>query len=802
MSETTTTTLDRRSGPGQRYVRWFADLSLADAGTAGGKGANLGELTSAGLPVPPGFVVTADAYLDAMIAAGLRDRLAAVMAGVDPARPDDLADRALQARTLVNGAELPDEIAAAISAAYADLQVRRPGRVAVRSSATGEDSAEASFAGMNETYTNVVDLDELLDRVRACWASVFGERVVTYRAARGLANEPAIAVVVQTMVEAQRSGVMFTTDPTEGASTSLVIEAAWGQGEVVVGGQVEPDTYVVDRLAGGGVALSQVRIGHKQFEIVAGSDGRDERRLLGIERARARVIDDAVVLELARLGLAAESHYGRPQDMEWCTDGSGQLWLVQSRPITTLGADQGPTSVLPSPTGAAPAGPAVLTGLAASHGRGVGVVRVLSSPKEGHRLAAGEVLVATMTKPDWLPIMRRAAAVVTDGGGVTCHAAIVSRELGIPAVVGTRTATTTLRDGEIVTVDADQGKVFAGALAAPSAAPAALDAASGHAPAGPATGPGTQALATRILVNLALPEEAERAAALPVDGVGLLRAELLVTDALGGRHPRALLAEGRAEEFVASMSGALTRIGSAFAGRPVIYRAIDFRSNEFRDLEGGDAFEAVEANPMIGYRGCYRYLQEPDLFGLELEALARARGDAPNLHLMIPFVRTAWELEGVFALIDASPLGRDRHLQRWVMGEVPSVVFWLPRYAALGAYGVSIGSNDLTQLVLGVDRDSEVVAPLFDEADGAVLDAIAGIIATAHDAGMAASLCGQAPSRNPAFAEHLVRLGIDSISIDPTSVSAVRALVGAAEQRLVLAAARGRAARAAVVSGG
>jgi pyruvate,water dikinase len=298
------------------------------------------------------------------------------------------------------------------------------------------------------------------------------------------------------------------------------------------------------------------------------------------------------------------------------------------------------------------------------------------------------------------------------------------------------------------------------------------------------------ALATRILVNLALTEEAATAASLPVDGVGLLRAELLITDALAGRHPRALLEAGGAEEFVTAMSGALAAIGTAFGTRPVTYRAIDFRTNEFRDLAGGETIEPIEANPMIGYRGCYRYLREPDLFGLELEALAQARETAPNLHLMIPFVRTAWELEGVFAQVDASPLRSHRDLQRWIMAEVPSVVAWIPTYAGLGVHGVSIGSNDLTQLMLGVDRDSELVAPLFDETDLAVLDAIERIIGGAHEAGMAASLCGQAPSRNPAFAEHLVRFGIDSISVDPGAVPQVRAIVAAAEARVLLAAAR------------
>lgn len=785
MTTSTTSTelgVDRPARPAAGdVVRRFADLGLADADVAGGKGANLGELARAGLPVPPGFVVIVAAYVAAVEACGARPALRELVAGLDPDQPDDLLDRARRGRQLVERAELPPGVAGEVLAAYDELGAGAGGplAVAVRSSAAGEDSAEASFAGMNESFTNVTGPDALLDAIRRCWASLYGDRAVTYRASRGMRAEPVIAVVVQRMVAAERSGVLFTTDPSGREPESLVIEAAWGQGEVVVGGLVEPDHYVVDRLPHGGLALRQVRVGLKAFEIVRGPDGRDQRRDLPLERARGRVVDDPMVLELARLGVATESHYGTPQDIEWCTS-DGRTWLVQSRPVTSL-ASAAPGRGAPPP----PAGQALVSGLSASHGRASGPVRVLGSVKDGPRLAAGDVLVTTMTKPDWLPLMRRAAAVVTDGGGVTCHAAIVSRELGIPAVVGTRLATSVLRDGELVTVDADQGKVFAGALA-----PAPLPAAAGPPPTA-APAPVAETLATKVLVNLALPEEAERAAALPVDGVGLLRAELLLTEALEGRHPRAMLADRGPDAFVEAMRASLVAIARPFGRRPVVYRAIDLRSNEFRDLAGGDAHEPVEANPMIGYRGCYRYLREPDLFALELDALAAARADAPNLALMLPFVRTRWELAAVLELVGASPLGGQRGVQRWVMAEVPSVVHWLPAYAELGIDGVSIGSNDLTQLVLGVDRDSEVLAELFDESDEAVLDAIAQITRRGHAAGLSVSLCGQAPSRDPRFAEHLVRVGIDSISVDPGAVAGVRAIVGAAERRLLLDAARG-----------
>jgi pyruvate,water dikinase len=368
---------------------------------------------------------------------------------------------------------------------------------------------------------------------------------------------------------------------------------------------------------------------------------------------------------------------------------------------------------------------------------------------------------------------------------MTCHAAIVARELGVPCVVGAHDATTTLHDGDLVTVAGDEGVVYAGVLE-----PARTARIEVQERASVVAAP--EALATKIYVNLAVADHAAEVAAMPVDGVGLLRAEFMLTDALGGVHPRQLLATGGREEFLDRMSASLLRITRPFEPRPVVYRTIDFRSNEFRGLAGGDRFEPVENNPMIGYRGCYRYVREPDLFELELELLARVRDETPNLHLMIPFVRTAWELEACLDMVDASPLGRQRGLLRWVMAEVPSVVYRIPEYAAMGIDGVSIGSNDLTQLMLGVDRDSETCAELFDESDAAVLGAIAEIIERSQQAGLTTSLCGQAPSNRPEFADHLVRLGIDSISVDPSAVDRARRVVAASERRVLLDVARRR----------
>lgn len=762
------------------FIRWFRDLARDDVGIAGGKGANLGEMTRAGLPVPPGFVVTIDAYRRFADAGGLAAQVASRLAKLDVDDPHALRATSDALQRLVHATPMPDAVRDAVLLAYAELSADpaggaasggEPALVAVRSSGTAEDSGERSFAGMFQSTLNVRGPDALLRAVRDCWASGFTARLLFYRVKQGITGELPIAAVVQRMVNAERSGVVFTANPATNDRGRVVIEGAWGLGEVVVLGEVTPDHYEVDKTTR---EIVHRTIARKEFLLTRDArTGETVRRVLDDARGSAPVLGDDEVRALADLACRDEAHYGTPQDAEWAIE-DGRIYLVQTRPITTL-VEKPP---------ATEAGAELVHGLGASPGIASGPVRVLASPDDGAALRPGEVLVTAMTSPDWVPVMRRAAAVVTDAGGMTSHAAIVSRELGIPCVVGTRTATRTLRSGDVVTVDGRLGTVVAGAAPAPGPPPA-----TGTAAAAPAIA-SAPVTATRVYVNLGEPELAESVARRDVDGVGLLRAEFMLLSALDRTHPRLLLRDGRGDELVDRMTDALTRFAAAFHPRPVIYRATDFRSNEFRGLRGGEEFEPHEENPMIGYRGCFRYTREPDLFALELRALRRTRERWPNLHLMIPFVRTGSELRACARLVEESGLTADPRFRLWVMAEVPSVVSWLEEYVRLGVAGVSIGSNDLTQLVLGVDRDSELVAPLYDERDRAVQDTIRAIVAECRRLGITCSICGQAPSVHPEYAEFLVRCGVDSISVNPDAVDATRRNVAAAERRLLLDAAR------------
>ncbi|GLY69925.1 PEP/pyruvate-binding domain-containing protein [Amycolatopsis taiwanensis] len=771
------------------YVRPLGEIRVADAFTAGGKGANLGELAGAGFPVPEGFVVLLDAYRAAIELAGVREELAALHAEALASVGDagKLAANCERMRKLAGEAVPPPEVREAVLNAYRALSPAAA--VAVRSSAIGEDAPQISFAGMTASYPDVWGEYAVLERVSACWASLFSPRLVAYRASHGLAGEPGMAVVVQRMVRPQRAGVTFTADPRTAERSTAVVEAVFGLDEASPGVADEPDTYLVNK---------------------------DDLRVLGARVAHRRVLDQALLLQLVRLACRVEDHFGRPQDIEWVAGADGAVWLVQTRTITTP-AESGADRPLVSGLGAAP-------------GAATGIVRVLSTPKESPHLGDGEVLVAPMTDPDWVPAVRRAAALVTDGGGLTAHGAIVARELGVPCVVGTGDATRVLTDGRPVTVDGDRGEVRPVRASLPARVREA------EYPLGVA-----EPIGTRLYVDLAVPADAPGSAALPVDGVGLLRAESMVLGALGGRHPLEALVHGEQESFVDAVVPGLLAVAEAFAPRPVIYRASDLRTREFRALAGGGEHEPAEESPVLGCHGCYRHVRQPALLGLELRALARARERAPNLQLMIPFVRSRWELEEFLRLVDTSPLGRQHGLQRWITAEVPSVLHWLPSYVGLGIDGVAIGVDELARLVLGRElvstsvfppevttgaraeglgfgeaghrpgkargaRESRsgyptpIARPLehsresgargFDESDPAVLDMIAQLAGKASALEIPSTIWGRVLTSRPEFAEHVVRFGITGVSAEPGAVLAVRAAIASAERRLLLGRSR------------
>jgi pyruvate,water dikinase len=736
----------------------------------GGKGANLGELTQAGIPVPPGFVVTTHAYREFINHSGLDHILRRLLDGLDVNNDDQLNSTAAAVQHAIEQAEMPAVMQQEITAAYVQLG---EGPVAVRSSATAEDLAEASFAGQQATFLNIEGGVNVVEAVQRCWASLFEARAIFYREQAGWGHlDVDLAVPVQRMVQSESSGVMFTIDPITNDSNKVVIEAAFGLGEAVVGGLVSPDHFEVDKAAGQilerQIFIQDRRLVRSPDGAVDPENGSNVWQQLSESEGSAPKLSDQQVLELSAVGKQIESHYGSPQDIEWGW-ADDQFYLLQTRPITTVAPQTNTNGQNPAPT---PSEEPILDGSPASPGIASGRIRVILNARETSSIGEGDVLVAEMTTPDFVPAMKRAAAIITERGGRTCHAAIISRELGVPCVVGASGAAK-LADGRQVTVDGANGLIYDGVQTellnwwhdreVELYAPIATE--------------------TKLYVNLAEPEIADRVAERDVDGVGLLRAEFII--ARLGEHPRNFINTGRQDEYVRRLSEGMRKIASAFDPRPVVYRATDFKTNEYANLTGGNIYEPDEENPMIGYRGAARYIREPDLFELELRALERVREDHPNLHLMIPFVRTPDEMTQVVQQVDEYGLERNASqpggFQLWMMVEVPSNVLLLDEFIDCGIDGVSIGSNDLTQLTLGIDRDSERFADTFDERNPAVLKAIEHVITTAKRRGITVSVCGQGPSEHPDLAQRLVDWGITSISVTPDVIEQTRHLVANAE---------------------
>ena len=792
------------------FIKWFREIRLGDVPLVGGKTASLGELYgelgAAGVRVPDGFAVTADAYRALLDGNGLRNRLGAILKGVTGEDVTALAAAGAELRGLVEWTPLPSGLEDAIVSAYRTL-AREAGSgqpaVAVRSSATAEDLPQASFAGQHESYLGVRGEAALLTACRRCFASIFTDRAIVYRIQNRFDHlSVALSIAVQRMVASDRgsSGVMFTLDPDSGFPNVVLVNAAFGLGEAIVQGQLDPDEFWIFKptLRAGHHALLKRKIARKTWKLVMGAGGQTERAPVPVEVQRSASLSDEEALELARFAVAIEEHYSRraghavPMDIEWAKDADdGRLYILQARPETVHTAARRAVLEIFS---LQPGGlrERLVSGAAIGQRIGVGPTRRLRDPRDLKAFKAGEVLVASMTDPDWEPIMKRAAAIVTDRGGRTCHAAIVSRELGVPCVVGTGNGTEILADGQVVTVscaEGETGSVYRGALPFERRQ---VDL---------ATMPRTE---TKVMLNVGNPGEAFRLAALPNDGVGLARIEFIIASFVRV-HPLALLhpdrvrdpaarAEiealtagyaDRGEYFVERLSEGVAMIAAAFHPKDVIVRLSDFKSSEYAGLLGGRGFEPEEGNPMLGFRGAFRYAHPRyrDAFALECRALRRVREQMglTNVKLMIPFCRTPAEGRRVLDLLAANGLARGANgLEVYVMAEIPANAILVDEFAALFD-GFSIGSNDLTQLVLGVDRDSELVAPEFDERNPAVLSMIGMIIDGARRAGRKVGICGQAPSDYPDIVRFLVGKGVTSISLNPDAVVRGLEAVAAAE---------------------
>ncbi len=778
------------------FIRWFTDLGLDDLPQVGGKNASMGELhralASEGIRVPGGFAITADAYRLLLREGGLETRIRTELAGLDTHNVEDLRQRGARLRQALLDTPLPDALAAEILAAYARLRrADVPCPVAVRSSATAEDLPNASFAGQQESFLNVTGDAAVLDACRRCFASLFKDRALSYRVDQGFDHlKVALSIGIQPMIRADLacSGVLFTLDTESGFRDVILLNAAYGLGENIVQGTVNPDEYCIFKptLLTGHRPILQKRLGAKETKLVFDPDPGHPVRNVPVDaddRARFALTDDEV-LQLARWACRIEQHYSHqkgaptPMDIEWAKDGpDGELYILQARP-ETVQSRRNP-SVIETHT-LKERGPILVTGRSVGGKIAQGPVRVIREPAQLGAFRPGEVLVTDRTDPDWEPIMKVAAAIVTNRGGRTCHAAIVSRELGLPAIVGTGTGTEVLRDGQLVTVscaEGDTGFVYEGRLPFETHV---TEVGSLPRPR------------TKVMMNVGNPREAFALSFLPNDGVGLAREEFIISTFIKV-HPLALLAYPKVPDDVKAQIDALTAgytdkpryfveklasgaatLAAAFYPKDVILRLSDFKTNEYANLIGGRPYEPEEENPMIGFRGASRYyhVRYRDGFALECQAvrLVREQMGLTNLKVMVPFCRTVEEGRRVLAEMERHGLRRGvRGLEVYVMCEIPSNVILADAFADIFD-GFSIGSNDLTQLILGVDRDSEIVAPIFDERNPAVKTMIAQVIATCRRRGRKIGICGQAPSDYPEFAQFLVDQGIDSLSLNPDTV--------------------------------
>jgi pyruvate,water dikinase len=783
----------------EKLIVWFDDVGKEGVPIVGGKVANLGEMLQAKIPVPPGFAVTAQAYQKFITETGIAEKIYTAIEETvtDVELPSQFEEASRKVRKIIEKTPIPNEIEDAIKRAYKELSKKTKSSkvfVAVRSSATAEDLPGASFAGQQETYLNVRGVKDLVQKTVKCWSSLFTSRAIFYRTRKGFKHEQVlISVGVQKMVNAKAAGVMFTINPVTGEPNQIVIEGNWGLGESVVSGSVTPDDYILDKKT---LKIIERKIQKKTVEYVKDpKTGKTIHADVPAKRQTQPCLTDKEIAKLAELAKRIEKHYGgQPQDIEWAIDKDlsfpENIFIVQSRPETVWSVKKTPPEIEAPKPPTPSTGPAelkvVVKGIAAGKRDTVtGTAKIVLTPEDASTLMKkGDILVTTMTNPDYVPFMRLSGAIVTDKGGITCHAAIVSRELGIPCIVGTENGTKVITTGKEYTVDAKGGVVYEGVVDYMKST------ASTPTTTGSATLESAPITATKILLNLGVPDMIEKYKNLPFDGIGLMRIEFILASYIG-EHPLYLLETGQGDKFTDKLAQGIATVAREIQPRPVVVRLSDFKTNEYRDLKGGDKYEIVEANPMLGWRGASRYISEwyKEAFRLECKAIKKCREEwnLKNVWVMLPMIRTTWEAEKCLEIMKEEGLEKSRDFKVWFMAETPAIAIMADEFSKL-CDGFSIGSNDMTQGVLMIDRDSERLGQMgyFDERDPAIKRIIAHLIKVAHKHGCTVSICGEGPSNLPDFTEFLVSYGIDSISVNADAVVKTRQLVASLERKMML----------------
>lgn len=776
------------------FLLWFDQLERKDVAIAGGKSSSLGELTShVDVPVPYGFATTACAYKYFFEQTGLYQKVKDLIAGLDVDNSAQLREVCAKVRQAIMDEEMPLDLQQQIAEAYEELG-KKVGEadpfVAVRSSATAEDLPDASFAGQQDTYLNVKGAATIVAKVKECYASCFTDRAVYYREKQGFDHlDVALSAAVQMMVFSKAAGVMFTVNVATGDDKNILIEGAWGLGEYVVQGTVTPDNYTVNKASG---AIVEKNVNTQDIKLIRKADGDCEEVMVPLDEQNEQKLTDTQIKQLAECAKKIEAHYGCYMDMEWGVDErDNKVYILQARPETVWSRRNKENGAPKEAKKVTTDRKVIVKGLPASPGNIAGRVHVILDPSHIDEFKEGEILVTEMTAPDWVPAMKKAKAIVTDSGGMTCHASIVSRELGIPCIVGTKSrgeaATATIADGIDVTVDATHGVVYEGIIEEEKPAQQVQQVVAAAAEYFPPTG-------TKIYMNLGDPELAEKYSGLPCDGIGLMREEFIWTTYIH-EHPLYLIKIGQPEKVVDQLAEGIRQVCQAMAPRPVTLRFSDFKSSEYRDLKGGDEFEPYEPSALLGWRGASRYYDPKYIEAFKLECMAvrkvREEFGLKNLNVMIPFCRNVEECEKVVKIMADCGLQRGKDFKVWLMAEIPSNIILADQFNKF-VDGYSIGSNDLTMLVLGCDRDNDTVSHIYDERNLAVRRAIRHLIEVAHKDGKTVSICGQAPSVYPEFCEFLIKSGIDSMSVNPDTVKFTKKLAAHIEQRIMLDAMTGR----------